>query len=300
MPTKAQGVPVSEMQACARSCTAWLVAHGFTTGPVEPEVLLFSLTDAVNESAQGGLVMSIFYWLWCSALPPVDGRRANEKSRAAANPELPPEVASLYFGETEHELARKIRGIVRSIELLERDIAQVKKRQRSRVVFIGQDGRTSTEHAFYTWLSTGRVLQTLVEPTGLGGISAMQVPHTLEDWRKCRLNMERALYSAKFSNSQIAKLLPDGGSAKDVFQRRRHAQKVDLGVPAIEHRPKANGKAPSVTADGDESRPAQARRDRGARAGRGAQREATHRERVPRVVAVSKGVQEAARRPPAG
>ncbi|MET0791106.1 MAG: hypothetical protein ABW061_06250 [Polyangiaceae bacterium] len=128
MPTKAKGVPVSEMQACTRTCTEWLIAHGFTTAPVKPEVLLFSLTDAVNESVPGGLVLSIFYWLWCSALPPVDGRRAKEKSRAVANPQLPPEVASLYFGETEHELARKIRSIVRSIELLGRDIAHVKKR----------------------------------------------------------------------------------------------------------------------------------------------------------------------------
>jgi hypothetical protein len=270
------------MQACAQSCTAWLVAHGFTTGPVEPEVLLFSLIDAVNESAQGGLVMSIFYWLWCSALPPVDGRRAKEKSRAAANPGLPSEVASLYFGETEHELARKIRGIVRSIELLERDIAQVKQRQRSRVVFKGQDDGTSTEHAFHTWLSTGRVLQTLVEPTGLGGISAMQVPHALEDWRKCRLNMERALYSVQFSNSQIAKLLPGGGSAKDVFQRRRHALRVEPGVPAIEHRPIANGKAPSITADGDQSRTAQARGDRGARAGVRKQRAPLDQDGAPR------------------
>jgi len=267
MPTKAKGVPVSEMQACARTCTEWLIAHGFTTAPVEPEVLLFSLTDAVNESVQGGLVLSIFYWLWCSALPPVDGRRAAEKSRAAANPELPQEVASLYFGETEHEVARKIRDILRSIELLERDVAHVKKRQRSRVIFKRQNDGTSTERAFYKWLASGRVLQSLVEPTGLRGIPAMQVPHTLDDWRKCRLNMERALHAGKFTNAQIAKLLPGGGSAKDVFQRRRHAMKVESGVPAIEHRPKAAGKAPSVTTDGDQSRTAQARGDRGARAG---------------------------------
>lgn len=265
MPTKAQEVPVSEMQACARSCAAWLVAEGFATGPVEPENLLFSLNDSVNDSAPGGLVLTVFYWLWCSALPPVDGRRAVAKSRAAANPRLPPGMASLYFGETERKLAGKIRGILRSIELLAPDITAATKRQRARVVFKGQEDGTSTERAFCTWLASGRSLQTLVEVTGSVGISAMPVPHTLDDWRKCRLNIELALYAAKFSNSQIAKLLPGGASAKAVFQRRRHTRRVDPGVPAIEHRPKAIGRAPSVTTDGDQSRTAQARGDRGAR-----------------------------------
>jgi len=41
--TKAQEVPVSEMQACARSCAPWLVGQGFTTWPVKPENLLFSV-----------------------------------------------------------------------------------------------------------------------------------------------------------------------------------------------------------------------------------------------------------------
>lgn len=272
MPTKAQAVPVSEMQACARSFADWFFEQGFTARRVGPEDLLLSLTDSMKESAQGCLVLSIFYWLWCSALPPVDGSRAAQQSLAAANPQLRPESANLYFGEMEHELARRIRGIVRSIEMLASDIAVVAKRQQARVVFKGQNDGTLTERAFSTWRTSGRVLRTLVEPTGLVGISAMHVPHTLDEWRECRLNIEFTLYAAKFSNTQIAKLMPGGGGAKAVFQRRNHALNVDSGVPAIEHRPKADGRAPSVTTDGDRSRTAEARRDRGARARLGKQR----------------------------
>ena len=134
MLTKAQGVPVTEMQACAQSCTAWLVSEGFTTSPVGADLLLFSMTDAVNQSAKANLVFSVFYWLWCSALPPVDGRRAAEKARVAANPGLAQDTASLYFGDTEHKLARKIRGLIRSIELLQGEVEVVTKRQRARAL----------------------------------------------------------------------------------------------------------------------------------------------------------------------
>ena len=282
MPTKAQGVPVEEMQACARSCAAWLVAKGFTTGPAEPEVLLFSLAETVNESVPGGLVLSIFYWLWCTAMAPVDGRRAAEKARAEANPELPRDTGDLRFGNTEHELAGKIRGIIRTIELLGDEVELVAERQRAQVVFKRQNDGTATRRAFHAWRTVGQALQRLVEPTGLRAIPAMQVPHTLDDWRRCRLNIELTLYEAKFTNTEISKLMPGGGGAKAVFQRRNYALNVDLGVPAIEHRPNAGGKAPSVTADGDQSRTAEARRNRGAGTRVGQQRAPLDKNRATR------------------
>jgi hypothetical protein len=298
MPTKAKGVPVSEMVSGANGCAAWLVHAGFTTGPVDADGLLFALTPAVNESVQAGVVLTIFFWLWCNALPPVDGRRSAEKERVVSGPpghgrkrrtlmhagrRMTREAfAGLHFGSMEHDLARKIRAVVRSIEALGEHVWLAADRQKERRVLKGQEDGTKTRHVFNTWLRAGRMLQTLIEPTGSVGVSAMPVPHTLDDWRKCRFLLELVLSDAEFSDKEILKLLPGGGRPKDVYLRRYNAQKVKRGAPPIEHRPTAGGSASSAAADGDQSGTAKARRSRGAGQGVRKQRAALDKDRATR------------------
>lgn len=136
----------------------------------------------------------------------------------------PCETADLFHGAIEHNLARKLRDLSACTLALSKSVEEVAARQSRRRKFKAEPTGDDIRSAHKQCVPALQSLQSLVEPTGPDGISAMPVPHTMSDWTKCRLELELQLHAA-FTDTQIAQLLPRGGTERNVSERRYRDRK---------------------------------------------------------------------------
>lgn len=215
------------MKACADGLVKWLVDNEYTSGPCTTEDTLSNLDHVkVNESPEASVVRAAFVWLWCKALPPLDGRREaarKQLSNLEPQPEMPDPAAfaDLQFGTAERQLAAKVRKVVASIEGLDGAVRAMADRDSARTTFRDRQ----LLRIFGLWVRVGRRLQRALEPTGYSGIGESgAIPHTLDGWRASRAKLELDLHVAGLSDATIDDVLPMGGGVRQIALRRERSR----------------------------------------------------------------------------
>ncbi len=233
MPTPAQRPPLPEMLACADGCSDWFRQNGFVQGfaSARGRVEFFELDhEQINGNEPAAILREVYQFLVLDLLPSFDGRREQLRERTAAlapseSVSDPGAAAELHFGDDEKVLAEKIRRINASISHLGGAVERVAFRQKQRAIMKGAESGGNVLALYRLWRNAGEFLRYLVERAEVPRAGKLGIPRTAEEWQACRVELELRLAGAGLSASQITDVLPGGGSATEVHQRRYRARR---------------------------------------------------------------------------